>query len=142
MGAVAAEAEDADVLELTEIAEDPPAPIAEPEPEPEPVAFEPEPPAAAEPVLPEPDPEPLEPDDRLVSSATEDLTSAAFARLSDRDGSDNPLPLGNGAATVEQIVREMLRPMLSDWLDANLPEMVERAVEREVSRIGRSGHNR
>ena len=36
----------------------------------------------------------------------------------------------------------MLRPMLRDWLDAHLPGMVERAVEREVSRIGRSGHGR
>lgn len=37
--------------------------------------------------------------------------------------------------TLEGLVREMLKPMLRDWLDANLPEVVERLVSREVRRI-------
>ena len=40
-----------------------------------------------------------------------------------------------GADTLEGLVREMLRPMLSDWLDANLPELVETMVAKEIARI-------
>ncbi len=40
-----------------------------------------------------------------------------------------------GANTLEGLVREMLRPMLSEWLDANLPAVVERMVSREIRRI-------
>ena len=39
-----------------------------------------------------------------------------------------------GANTLDGMVREMLRPMLKEWLDAHLPELVERAVAREVRR--------
>jgi cell pole-organizing protein PopZ len=37
--------------------------------------------------------------------------------------------------TLEGLVREMLRPMLKEWLDANLPELVERMVSKEIRRI-------
>jgi cell pole-organizing protein PopZ len=40
-----------------------------------------------------------------------------------------------GSDTLEGLVREMLRPMLREWLDAHLPEMVEQLVAREISRI-------
>jgi len=41
----------------------------------------------------------------------------------------------SGPETLEGLVREMLRPMLKEWLDANLPDLVERVVAREISRI-------
>lgn len=40
-----------------------------------------------------------------------------------------------GSDTLEGMVREMLRPMLSDWLDSNLPRIVETMVAREIARI-------
>lgn len=40
-----------------------------------------------------------------------------------------------GSDTLEGLVRDMLRPMLRDWLDANLPRMVEEMVQREITRI-------
>jgi cell pole-organizing protein PopZ len=40
-----------------------------------------------------------------------------------------------GSDTLEGLVREMLRPMLREWLDANLPELVEQMVAREIARI-------
>ncbi|NIJ06936.1 hypothetical protein FHS31_000518 [Sphingomonas vulcanisoli] len=40
------------------------------------------------------------------------------------------------ADTLDGLVREMLRPMLKQWLDANLPELVERVVAREIARLG------
>jgi cell pole-organizing protein PopZ len=40
---------------------------------------------------------------------------------------------------LEAVVREMLRPMLKEWLDQHLPDMVEALVTREIARItGRS----
>jgi hypothetical protein len=44
-------------------------------------------------------------------------------------------PLGNGAITLEEMVRQELRPMLRDWLNSNLPAMVESAVAREMERV-------
>jgi cell pole-organizing protein PopZ len=40
-----------------------------------------------------------------------------------------------GSDTLEGMVREMLKPMLRDWLDANLPQIVEAMVAREITRI-------
>lgn len=40
-----------------------------------------------------------------------------------------------GSDTLEGMVRDMLRPMLREWLDANLPQIVETMVAREISRI-------
>ncbi len=42
-----------------------------------------------------------------------------------------------GGNTIEGVVREMLRPMLKEWLDDNLPAIVEKSVEAEVQRIAR-----
>ncbi len=42
-----------------------------------------------------------------------------------------------GANTIEGLVRELLRPMLKEWLDANLPGIVDKHVEAEVQRIAR-----
>ena len=39
------------------------------------------------------------------------------------------------ANTLESLVRELLRPMLKDWLDARLPDLVEELVAREIARI-------
>lgn len=44
-------------------------------------------------------------------------------------------PDAPGADSLEGLVREMLRPMLRDWLDANLPQVVEAMVAREIARI-------
>jgi cell pole-organizing protein PopZ len=39
--------------------------------------------------------------------------------------------------TLEDLVREMLRPMLKTWLDDNLPRMVDRLVRAEIERVSR-----
>ncbi|WP_326524325.1 DUF2497 domain-containing protein [Sphingomonas sp.] len=43
-----------------------------------------------------------------------------------------------GGDTLEGLVREMLRPMLREWLDANLPQVVEAMVAKEIARISGS----
>ena len=43
--------------------------------------------------------------------------------------------LSNNARTLEDLVKEMLRPMLKSWLDDNLPGLVERIVKAEIERV-------
>lgn len=146
-----------DILDLAEVAEPvvrKPEPIPfdmpeidfrmpEPEPEPEPtVDFEPEPMFEPEPVFtPEPPPPPRpaeriraaveeEVTERLVSSGTVDSVGQSFQLLAHT-------VLSNNARTLEDIVKEMLRPMLKGWLDENLPQMVERLVRVEIERVAR-----
>ncbi len=90
-----------------------------------------------EPVATMPDvPEPAE--SELVSAEAALASRAALASLS---GIAQPSPAvaAAGETSLEGLVRDMLQPMLKDWLDAHLPEIVERIVAREVARIsGRS----
>lgn len=46
-----------------------------------------------------------------------------------------PQIVRSGETSLEGLVRDMLRPMLAEWLDANLPAMVERLVKAEIARI-------
>ncbi|MBE7731751.1 DUF2497 domain-containing protein [Devosia faecipullorum] len=102
--------------------------IPEPEPEPEPI-FEPEPVLAQAPSLPDP---------TLTSDMAEELLEPATrAAVRSSIGKLNALGIGNPGLTIEAMMRDMLRPMLKEWLDENLPSVVERMVEKELSRISR-----
>ena len=70
-----------------------------------------------------------EPGPTLVSDDAAAASRQSLAALSSmRGGTVDQGPL-------EEVVREMLRPMLKDWLDENLPLMVEELVTREIARI-------
>jgi cell pole-organizing protein PopZ len=58
---------------------------------------------------------------------------AALSALKEREPSYGMSMAGNGP--LEAVVREMLKPMLKEWLDVHLPEIVEQMVAREVARI-------
>jgi cell pole-organizing protein PopZ len=111
------------------------APPRSPAPEPIPPAPQAAPvrprPATTAQAAPMPDPQ-LSSDiaAELLEPATNAAVRANFARL-------NNLALGNSGLTIEALMREMLRPMLKDWLDEHLPAVVERMVEKEISRISR-----
>jgi cell pole-organizing protein PopZ len=47
------------------------------------------------------------------------------------------MAIGAGGKTIEDLVKEMLRPMLKEWIDHSLPPMVEQLVEREIARLTR-----
>jgi uncharacterized protein len=66
----------------------------------------------------------------LLSSATSAAVDSAFNTLAQT-------VLVQNARTLEDLVREMLRPMLKSWLDDNLPGMVERLVRAEIERVAR-----
>ena len=73
-------------------------------------------------------------DDRLVSEDAGVAAASSFGDLANM-----LLSRGNSASTLEELVQEMLRPMLKSWLDANLPDLVEKLVSEEIERIARRG---
>ncbi|WP_373472713.1 DUF2497 domain-containing protein [Sphingorhabdus lacus] len=50
-----------------------------------------------------------------------------------------PQIVRSGETSLEGLTRDLLRPMLKDWLDTNLPPIVEAMVEREINRITKKG---
>ncbi|MDZ4362234.1 DUF2497 domain-containing protein [Brevundimonas sp.] len=133
-----------DVLELTDRYEAPPSETIgdldvttpytpEPEPEPFPAAF-----SSPEPVV---DTYRAEPDtaDSLVGDTASASAASAFAGLTAALKRPEPEVSGGGTGpTIDELARALLRPMLKDWLDANLPGIVEAAVKKEVERISRT----
>jgi uncharacterized protein len=67
----------------------------------------------------------------LLSPATTAVVDAAFHALA-----QTAPP--RGGRTVEELVSELLRPMLKTWLDDNLPAIVERLVRAEIERVSRA----
>ena len=94
-------------------------------------------------VQPEPAPTPTPDYDSLVGESAAASAASAFAGLAASFQKPEPvaapqdMPFVSGN-TVEAMVQAMLRPMLKDWLDANLPGIVEAQVRKEVERIARS----
>lgn len=58
---------------------------------------------------------------------------AALAMLSEPPA--KPQIVRSGETSLEGLTRELLRPMLAEWLDHNLPGMVEKMVQAEIARI-------
>jgi hypothetical protein len=127
--AQAAPAPPEDVLELTEA-------MAAPAPEPAPanfrriepdqdVVFDDPPPPAPAPLA-----RPPQADTALLSNAASAAVHSAFGTLAHS-------VLVQNTRTLEDLVKEMLRPMLKAWLDDNLPVMVERLVRAEIERVSR-----
>ena len=139
------------------------APEPEPEPEPEPdvleltdeMAMDPPPPPpsfrkveprddlefAEAPPRPTPPPSyasadfdapPLPPQQPILAQSTVSAVESAFNSLAHT-------VLSSNARTLEDLVKEMLRPMLKSWLDDNLPGLVERIVKAEIERVSRGG---
>lgn len=102
---------------------EPPAPVVEPQPAP---------------IQPEPQPQPAfasAPDmASLLSDQASSVVTHAFGQLAST-------VLSNNARTLEDLVKDMLKPMLKTWLDDNLPTMVERLVRAEIERVARGGRS-
>ena len=128
---------------VEEAAEPEPEPETEPEPEPE-LEREADMLELTEEFVEEtPLPAPVEPEEfdddlildeeDLLSEATSAAGAATFAELS---GALAPrMPTGDLDRTLEDLVKEVMRPLLRNWLEANLPVIVERLVEREIEKM-------
>lgn len=149
-----------DILELTEMVEEPtpmpepvdvlasiddmmaaatPAPvIAEAPPPPPPAA-----PVAAAPAVASPSPQPTAPAPTPANQLLSQQAATAAASTLHRFAQSLEKPIAGitpsanfrGGYTVEDLMIETLKPMLKEWLDANLPVIVERIVEREVKKL-------
>ncbi len=123
-----------DVLELTQIVNedgtvtDIDELLEEPEPEP---VFEEEPVMAPPPPRPV---APIAPAEPIMGDMEANLAAAALNQLV----VEMPKFIGIGQGlTLEDITKELLRPMLKQWLDAHLPGTVERLVQEEIARVSR-----
>jgi cell pole-organizing protein PopZ len=150
-----ANAPDDGVLELTNVVFDiPPAETAESEAD-EPFHHEPPPstPIAPPPPPPQseqPAPQPVSTTmveleqaiEGIASDETLAAASGAFAKLSHTaPPHTEPQAPSSGGRSVEDIVRELLRPILRQWIDQNLAGIVERSVERELRKISRKAED-
>lgn len=86
---------------------------------------------------PEPAPVPAAPPpamtmEELISPQAGASVSSAFSQLAHT-------VLAQNARTLDDLVQDMLRPMLKTWLDNNLPTIVERLVRAEIERVARGG---
>lgn len=70
--------------------------------------------------------------DRLVSAPTNAAVAASFGTLA-------RTIMSNNSRSLEDVVAELLKPMLRSWLDDNLPTIVERLVKAEIERVSRGG---
>jgi uncharacterized protein len=73
-----------------------------------------------------------DPTERLISAATDRMVTGAFGSLA------NTI-LNKNARTLEDLMQDMMRPMIKDWLDDHLPLIVERLVRAEIERVARGG---
>ncbi len=127
----------------------PPAPPPSPRPEPtraEPTRAEPTrvatpPPAAKEPPMPPPGPDPFDaapaerPEALLAPEAAAAAASSVGSLLRTLASERQQVAVTRGGPTIEDLVREEIRPVLKVWLDANLPSLVERLVRAEIERV-------
>ena len=147
------EAEGSDVLELSEefeeVVEEPAEAVDvlkeiddamdDGEPEEAPVAAEApveeapaEVPVEEAPVAPVADTEPTE-ESQLLSTGAATASAASLKKMLDTH--KTTVPGFRSGTTLEDLVLESMKPMLKEWLDANLPTMVERIVEREIRKL-------
>lgn len=72
----------------------------------------------------------------LLSKQTDEAIATSFSKLSKVSVAPTH------QTSVDDFLKQMLRPMLKDWLDANLPRVVEQIVQAEIERALRSGNIR
>ena len=75
-------------------------------------------------------PLPAPPVEQLLSEEAGAAVSSAFSALT------GTILTGQGR-TLEDVVKDMMRPMIKGWLDENLPSLVERLVKAEIERVSR-----
>ncbi|QQG35477.1 MAG: DUF2497 domain-containing protein [Micavibrio aeruginosavorus] len=128
-----------DVLELTEVIHDDPrdnivVDLRDHEDNEEEDLPPPPPPRA-----PEPEPEPEDTGDSILTDNAAHAALQGFARLASRTPVERQSHLAG--ITLEDIVRDLMRPMLRDWLDQNLPPLIEKLVAKELQRLARQAQS-
>lgn len=109
--------------------------VREPEPPPPPAAIIPPaaPPAAPPAGAPPPAPPPA--GEALLGTAAAAAAAASVGSLLRAVAQERGSAIHRAGPTIEDVVREELRPLLKDWLDQHLPGVVERLVRAEIERV-------
>lgn len=114
-----------------------PAPAADPGPEPlaltEAMMVVPEAPPGPPPVAPSPDAVPA--NGSLLAPSTAAAAAAALSELARAVAVEQKSVISRNGPSIEDVVREEIRPLVKNWLDAHLPGMVERMVRAEIERV-------
>jgi hypothetical protein len=110
-------------------AEPEPEPGSEPEPEPAPII------AAAPEPAPTPAPVVLPPAPELIGPEAAAAATSSVGALMRTLAVERSTQVYHGGPTIEDVVREEVRPLLKQWLDQNLPPLVERLVRVEIERV-------
>jgi cell pole-organizing protein PopZ len=77
----------------------------------------------------------VQPPHGLVGEAASDAAASSIGSLIRSISSERSIAIGRPGLTLEDLVREELRPLLKSWLDSNLPALVERIVRAEIQRV-------
>ena len=113
------------------------APGAESSPEPltltEAMMVAPEAPSGPPPVAPSPDAVPS--NGSLLAPSTAAAAAAALGELARAVAAEQKSVISRNGPSIEDVVREEIRPLVKNWLDAHLPGMVERMVRAEIERV-------
>lgn len=77
-------------------------------------------------------------DSGILSEVTTDAAVAAMARLlTNNVAVEREVPGRVGNVTLEDMARDLMRPLIKTWLDQNLPRVVEKMVAKEMERVSR-----
>jgi hypothetical protein len=77
----------------------------------------------------------IAPADELMSGRTTQTSSDVLGELARAIMNRREMGLGDKDVTLEGMVREMMRPLLREWLDRNLPYLIERLVKKEIDKM-------
>jgi cell pole-organizing protein PopZ len=132
-----------DVLELTQMVQNDGS-VVDIKAEPEVVAVNPPapPPPPVMAAAPPPQLPPVAPSEPLISDPVANSAASALSSLASTveierlsAAPSSATYIGNGGRTLEDMAIELMRPLLKDWLDKNLPAVVDRLVQKEIERI-------
>ena len=73
--------------------------------------------------------------DSILAQPVQMASTSALSELARAVARDRGIGLGRGGLTLEDITREILRSLIKDWLDQNLPYMIERIVKKEIEKM-------
>jgi hypothetical protein len=74
-------------------------------------------------------------EDSLLAPATAAAASASLGTLLRTVAAERSAAVSRGGPTIEDVVRDEIRPLLKEWLDQHLPPLVERLVRAEIERV-------
>lgn len=102
------------------------------------MSFEPEPAPQME--MPSYEPEEvmeMDDDESILAPPVQAASSSALAELATAVARERAIALGRGGVTLEEIVREILKALVKEWLDQNLASMTEKMVKKEIDMVAK-----